>query len=192
MRITWLSRSISISSTPTTAGLPNCRATSAAWLVRPPLLVTTPLAASMPCTSSGRVSGRTRITLLPSSLAQRSARLGSKAITPTAAPGDTFRPVAIGLMSCSGIGVELRMQEKVDLVRLDPHHRLLAADQALVDHVDGDAHLGLGGPLAVAGLQQPELALLDGELHVLHVAVVLLEAAGDRLELTRTSAACRS
>ena len=33
---------------PTTAGLPNCRVTSGAWLVRPPRLVRMPLAAKMP------------------------------------------------------------------------------------------------------------------------------------------------
>ncbi len=87
-------RSMSSSATPTTAGLPNWRATRAAWLVRPPRLVRIPLAASMPWTSSGLVSGRTMITSLPSSLAQRSARSASKATTPTAAPGDTLRPVA--------------------------------------------------------------------------------------------------
>ena len=33
----------------------------------------------------------------------------------------------------------------------------------------------LGGALSGAGLQHPELAVLDGELHVLHVAVVALQ-----------------
>ncbi len=82
-------------STPTTAGLPNWRATSAAWLVRPPRLVRTPRAASMPCTSSGLVSGRTMMTSLLLASAQRSAMSASKASTPTAAPGETLRPVAI-------------------------------------------------------------------------------------------------
>ena len=50
-----------------------------------------------------------------------------------------------------------------------------AADQPLVRHVDRDPQRGLGGALAVAGLQHPELAALDRELHVLHVAVVALE-----------------
>ena len=56
---------------------------------------------------------------------------------------------------------ELRMQEEVDLVGLDATHRLVAVDQALRHHVDGDPHLGLCRALAVARLQDPELAALD-------------------------------
>ena len=56
-------------------------------------------------------------------------------------------------------------------------------DQPLVDHVHGEAHGGEAGALAVARLQHPELALLDGELDVLHVAVVLLQLAADLFEL---------
>ena len=40
-------------------------------------------------------------------------------------------------------------------------------------------HGGEAGALAVAGLQHPELLLLDGELDVLHVAVVLVEHLPD-------------
>ena len=50
---------------PQTVGMPYWRATSAAWLVRPPSWVSTPLDASMPPRSSGLVSLRTRMTLLP-------------------------------------------------------------------------------------------------------------------------------
>ena len=56
-------------SAPTTAGLPQPRATTAAWLTRPPRAVRMPSAASMPCTSSGEVSLRTRITCSPRSAA---------------------------------------------------------------------------------------------------------------------------
>ena len=73
--------------TPTTAGLPNWRATSAAWLVRPPRAVKTPLAASMPCTSSGLVSRRTMITARPSWRDQRWAVSASSATTPPPPPG---------------------------------------------------------------------------------------------------------
>ena len=41
----------------------------------------------------------------------------------------------------------------------------------------------LGGALAGAGLQHPQLALLDREFEVLHVAVMALERAGDAREL---------
>ena len=52
---------------PHTAGVPMPRATTAAWLTRPPRDVRMPSAAIIPCRSSGDVSGRTRITSSPSS-----------------------------------------------------------------------------------------------------------------------------
>ena len=54
-------------------------------------------------------------------------------------------------------------------------HRLVEVDQALVDHVDRDPERRLRRALADPGLQHPELAALDGELDVAHVAVVPLE-----------------
>ena len=42
---------------------------------------------------------------------------------------------------------------------------------------------GGGGALAVAGLEHIELAVLHGELHVLHVAVVVFQGLADLLKL---------
>ncbi len=56
-------------SAPTTAGLPQPRATTAAWLTKPPRAVRMPSEASMPCTSSGEVSLRTSTTGSPRSAA---------------------------------------------------------------------------------------------------------------------------
>jgi hypothetical protein len=50
---------------PATQGLPMPRATTAAWLVMPPVEVRMPSAACMPWMSSGEVSRRTRITFSP-------------------------------------------------------------------------------------------------------------------------------
>ena len=51
----------------TPPGVPMPRATTAAWLTRPPRDVRMPSAAIMPCRSSGEVSGRTRMTASPAS-----------------------------------------------------------------------------------------------------------------------------
>ena len=56
---------IIISEAPETHGLPIPLATTAAWLVIPPLPVSIPLAACIPCISSGLVSDLTNITLSP-------------------------------------------------------------------------------------------------------------------------------
>ena len=75
-------------------------------------------------------------------------------------------------------GVELGMKEKVDLFGADPQQSFLPGDETFVGEVDGDANLGLSGALSIARLEQPQRTLLDGELHVLHVAVVLFEVGG--------------
>ena len=68
--------------------------------------------------------------------------------------------------------VEARQEQLDDLGGVDPLERLLARQDALVDHVDRDLHRGRRGPLAGSGLEHVELAALDRELEVLHVAVV--------------------
>ncbi len=80
-----------------------------------------------------------------------------------------------------GVRVEARMEELVELCRVDPGHRLVPLDQPFSGHVDGALDRGRRRPLRGARLQEVELPLLDGELDVLHVAVVALERA-HRLE----------
>ena len=74
------------------------------------------------------------------------------------------------------------MQQLVERQRIDPQHRLVFRDQPLVRQFDRDAQRGLGGALAGPRLQHPQLALLDGEFEVLHVAVMALEHVVDALE----------
>ena len=76
---------------PTTAGIPQPRATTAAWLTNPPVLVRIPAARLMPWTSSGEVSERTRMTRRPASAAVTAAS-GVSTISPQATPGEAARP----------------------------------------------------------------------------------------------------
>ena len=83
--------STSSASAPHTQVLPMPRATTAAWLVRPPWLVRIPCAAIMPLRSSGFVSRRTRMTFSPLA-ARATAVVLSKTAAPVAAPGEAFMP----------------------------------------------------------------------------------------------------
>ena len=67
------------------------------------------------------------------------------------------------------------MKQLIEVVRVHALHRFGAADQSLIDHVPRDPHRGGRGPLAGPRLQQEQLPALDGELQVLHVAVMPLE-----------------
>ena len=80
-------------------------------------------------------------------------------------------------------GVELRVQELVELGGVDAAHGLLTGDEAFLDHLDSDAQSGSGGTLSHAGLEHPELALLDGVLDIAHIAVMILERQEHTLEL---------
>ena len=75
------------------------------------------------------------------------------------------------------------MQQGIQLLGLDAQHSLALGDHALVHQVACNLQSGLSGTLAVTGLQHIQVAILDGELHILHVAEVLLQAVCDGDEL---------
>ena len=71
--------------------------------------------------------------------------------------------------------IEDRPQQLIELVWFDAPQCRFLIDNLRFDHVDGDPHSGEAGTLAGARLQHPELAVLNGEFDVLHVAVVVFE-----------------
>ena len=81
------------------------------------------------------------------------------------------------------LGIELRVQQHVKRLRVDLHERFLLGDHALVDEVARDLDRGGGGTFAVTRLQHVEFFVFDGELHILHVAVMIFEDLADILEL---------
>ena len=89
----FFSASMRSASTPQTHGAPMPRAMTAACDVLPPCEVRMPSAAIMPARSSGFVSQRTSTHLRPAS-ATATASAAENTASPTAAPGDAFRPLA--------------------------------------------------------------------------------------------------
>ena len=87
----------------------------------------------------------------------------------------------VGLNLCRRI--EDRPQQLIERLRLHAADGLFLGDQFLLHHLHGDAHAGEASPLAAAALQHVQLGALDGELHVLHVAVVLLKLLADVQQL---------
>ena len=80
------------------------RATTAAWLVMPPRVVTMPRAACIPWMSSGLVSIRTRITDSPF-CARDSASSALNTTAPEAAPGLAGSPLASRLRVAFGSSI---------------------------------------------------------------------------------------
>ena len=67
------------------------------------------------------------------------------------------------------------MQQLVERGGVNTHNRLITADQPLFGHVDRHAQRCLGCPLTAACLQHIEPVLLDGELDILHIAIMLFQ-----------------
>ena len=87
-----------ISLEPETQGFPIPLATTAAWLVIPPLAVRIPFAACIPLISSGEVSILTKIVSCII-LFNLSASSDEKTTFPLTAPGEAGKPLAITLIS---------------------------------------------------------------------------------------------
>ena len=75
------------------------------------------------------------------------------------------------------------MEHGVQVTGVDHRYGFLLGDHALVHQIAGDLQSGGGGALAVTGLQHIQLAVFHGELHILHIAVVVLQRLADLLEL---------
>ena len=75
------------------------------------------------------------------------------------------------------------MEQRIQLLGLHPHHSLLLRDHALVHQVHSHLQSGGGGALAVSGLEHIELAIFNGELHILHILIVILQLVGNGSEL---------
>ena len=82
-----------------------------------------------------------------------------------------------------GLSVKLGMQQGVQRAGLNHGHGLLLVDHALVHQVAGDLQSGSGSALAVTGLEHIELAVFHGELHVLHIVIMVLQSLADTLKL---------
>ena len=80
--------------------------------------------------------------------------------------------------------IDRGVKELVQVIGRNAADRFLAGNDPFIHHFARDAHRRVAGALASPRLQHVELAALNGELHVLHVAEVPLQQARGALELT--------
>ena len=169
---------ILIVSAPTTAGVPQPRATTAAWLTEPAASGQDALGDHHAVDVLGaRLVAHEDHLLAPVDGAAASSAV--KYTLPTAAPGDAARPLATTVPSPENCGwstaSRCSAETRVSASCLVIFQRLRALAGAL-RHVDGHPQRGRAGALADPRLEHPELALLDGELGVAHVPVVRARA----------------
>ena len=82
-----------------------------------------------------------------------------------------------------GILIEYRVKQLVEFARITTLYGSLLINLALLQEVHGYLHHCRTRALSVTGLKEPKLALLNGELHILHVVIVLLELVLYAVEL---------
>ena len=75
------------------------------------------------------------------------------------------------------------MKQFVQLVGFATQQRRLFVNHTLVEQVHGYLHHGGSGTLAVTCLEEPELAFLHGELHVLHILIVVFQLRLQSIQL---------
>ena len=86
----------------------------------------------------------------------------------------------------NGSLVEHGVKQLVEFVGLHALDDGLFVDFTFAKQIHGYFHHSGTGALTVASLEQPEFAVLDGEFHILHVAVVLFESVLNFNELSGT------
>ena len=79
--------------------------------------------------------------------------------------------------------IELRVKECIEVTRIDHRNGFLLASHALIYEVAGDLQRSLCGSLTISGLQHVQLTVLNGELHILHISIMLLEGLAYLREL---------
>ena len=172
-------------SQPATHGLPIPRATTAACEVMPPCTVRMPCAAIIPWMSSGVVSQRTRITGSPA-FAALDGRVGVEDDRRRSRrPGEALRPLRDrprAPPSGRSSGAAAGRAAPGRCARPPPRARSAPRRPSSTAAFSAAAAVRF----ADARLQQVEPLVLDGELDVLHVAVVLLEPAQRRRAAGRT------
>ena len=80
--------------------------------------------------------------------------------------------------------VEYWVKKFIELVWLTAQESCLLINLALTKQVHGNLHHRCTRTLSVTSLEEPEVTLLNGELHILHIVVVLLQLILDVVQLS--------
>ena len=71
--------------------------------------------------------------------------------------------------------IEYRMEQLVQFSRFLTQQSCFFIDHTLFQHIDSHFHHSGSGTFSVTGLQHPQLTVLDGEFHILHIVEVVFQ-----------------
>ena len=72
-----------------------------------------------------------------------------------------------------------RMQQLIQALCLNAQNCFFRCNSAFIHQITGNLHSCRCGTLAVSCLQEEQIAFLDGEFHILHVAVMVFQTVGN-------------
>ena len=76
------------------------------------------------------------------------------------------------------------MEKLVEFLGFHTENHGLFVDFTRTEKIHGDFDHSGAGTFAVTGLEHPEFAVLDCELHILHVFVIVFKTVGDCYEFS--------
>ena len=100
--------------------------------------------------------------------------------------GGSRKSFCNGQSRFKSLGVKLGMEQCVEVSGVNHKNSFLFGLLSFVDQVAGDLQSGLSGTLTVTGLKHVELAVLNGELHILHIVVVIFKSLANVRELSES------
>ena len=79
--------------------------------------------------------------------------------------------------------IEYWMQKLIKFLRLTAQDSSLLINHTLVKEIHGNLHHSCTCTLTITSLEEPEFAFLYGELHILHIVIVVLQLILESIEL---------
>ena len=71
--------------------------------------------------------------------------------------------------------IEYRVKQFIEFIRFHAHQSSLFVNHALTEQIHSDLHHGSTCTLTVTCLKEPEFTFLYGELHVLHIFIMIFQ-----------------
>ena len=90
---------------------------------------------------------------------------------------------------CNGLGrfqricVKLRMQQGIQISRINHGYRFFLGNHAFIHQITGNLQSRFGCSLTASGLQHIQMLVLNGKLHILHISVMIFQFIADSHKL---------
>ena len=137
---------------------------------------------ALSCLHTGNVFGRSFKTYqynLFASCLPALRVLGGEYDLAAGSSGGSAQALSDGSGSLKRLCVELRVKKRVKVAGIYHKNGFLFGSHAFVNKIAGNLQRRLSGSLAITGLEHIKLAVFNGELHILHVSVMIFKGGAN-------------